>query len=306
MKIEFVHRKDLDTHKWNKAIFEALNARVYATSPLLDAMCNNNWHALVNEDFSIVMPITDKQKFLIPVINQPYFLQQLGIFYTSNNIRTNELFLQYIYEKYKKVNIYFTSELDSFLTHKKNIGDVLQRTNYLLPLDNNYNNIYAKFSSNCKRNLKKTSHIEVKEIPIGSYEEFYIENKLYINAKIKPSDLSNLIYGIQNNQNNFTYKVYAVYIENNICSAAIYLKYKNRFTYISGGSNTIGIENKGMFAIKNFLIKNNAETDMFLDFEGSNIPSIASFFEGFGATKEIYMHWKFNKIPFNKLLNKFL
>jgi hypothetical protein len=45
---------------------------------------------------------------------------------------------------------------------------------------------------------------------------------------------------------------------------------------------------------------------MLVDFEGSNIPSIAAFFEGFGATKEIYMHWHFNKIPFNKLLNRFL
>lgn len=47
------------------------------------------------------------------------------------------------------------------------------------------------------------------------------------------------------------------------------LNYKNRFTYISGGSNAIGIENKGMFAIKNHLIKTNAETNMILDFEGS-------------------------------------
>lgn len=224
MKVELIHRKDLDIVKWNKAIFEAVNARVYATSPFLDAMCNNNWQALVNEDFSVSMPITDKQKFLIPIINQPYFLQQLGIFYTIYDKKTIDLFLQYIYEKYVKVNIYFTSELNDIISSTKSLGDVSQRTNYLLSLENNYEYLYAKFSSNCKRNLKKTTQIAVEEIPIENYEEFYIQNDLYINAKINSTDLSKLISGIQNNQHNFTYKVYAVYIDDHICSAAIYFK----------------------------------------------------------------------------------
>lgn len=40
------------------------------------------------------------------------------------------------------------------------------------------------------------------------------------------------------------------------------------------------------------VIENNAESDYILDFEGSMIAKLASFFKSFGAQKEIYFHMK--------------
>ena len=43
------------------------------------------------------------------------------------------------------------------------------------------------------------------------------------------------------------------------------------------------------FLIDNF-IKNNAETDFLLDFEGSNIEGVQRFYKGFGAENQNYIH----------------
>ncbi len=45
------------------------------------------------------------------------------------------------------------------------------------------------------------------------------------------------------------------------------------------------------------VIKENAGKDIFLDFEGSDIPGIAFFFEGFGAQPEYYYYLRENRLP---------
>jgi hypothetical protein len=40
---------------------------------------------------------------------------------------------------------------------------------------------------------------------------------------------------------------------------------------------------------------------MILDFDGSNIPSVARFFSGFGASPEVYQAIGFRRFPFTLL-----
>ena len=52
-----------------------------------------------------------------------------------------------------------------------------------------------------------------------------------------------------------------------------------------------------MFRIIDTFIKDHADSGRILDFEGSNIPSVARFFGGFGAQAEIYQSVSFNRLP---------
>jgi len=45
------------------------------------------------------------------------------------------------------------------------------------------------------------------------------------------------------------------------------------------------------------LIRDHAGSEKILDFEGSNIPSIARFFSGFGARPETYQEVRFSRLP---------
>ncbi len=55
-------------------------------------------------------------------------------------------------------------------------------------------------------------------------------------------------------------------------------------------------ENRSMFKIVDGFIKEHAGSNLFLDFEGSNIPNVARFFAGFGATPEVYQGVSFNRL----------
>ncbi len=50
-------------------------------------------------------------------------------------------------------------------------------------------------------------------------------------------------------------------------------------------------------ALINAFIKDNAGEDLLLDFEGSDIPSLAFFYSSFGAVEERYSAVKLNKLP---------
>ena len=50
------------------------------------------------------------------------------------------------------------------------------------------------------------------------------------------------------------------------------------------------------FLINGF-IKENAGKDMWLDFEGSDVKTVAQFYKGFGAREEIYPALKVNRLP---------
>jgi len=47
-----------------------------------------------------------------------------------------------------------------------------------------------------------------------------------------------------------------------------------------------------MTLVLNYIIKKYSNTNYVLDFEGSMISEIASFFRSFGAIKETYYHYK--------------
>jgi len=52
-----------------------------------------------------------------------------------------------------------------------------------------------------------------------------------------------------------------------------------------------------MYAIIDYIIQQYAGTGFVLDFEGSEISSIETFYKGFGATHQPYYHLRINKLP---------
>lgn len=62
-------------------------------------------------------------------------------------------------------------------------------------------------------------------------------------------------------------------------------------------SNQQGKDLRGMYYLLNTFINQHAGQNLILDFEGSMIPGVARFFEGFGAAPETYFQLKFNRLP---------
>src|SRR3712207_5060172 len=75
----YLQRSDIDTARWDACIANALNGLIYAKSYYLDALATH-WHAIVADDYEIVMPLPFRRKYGIRYVYMPAFTQQLGCF----------------------------------------------------------------------------------------------------------------------------------------------------------------------------------------------------------------------------------
>ena len=83
MKITYIHRKDIETEKWNGIIADSPAETIYPYSWYLDAVADN-WSALVADDYRFIMPVVWKKKAGIKYVYQPFHTQQLGVFIREN------------------------------------------------------------------------------------------------------------------------------------------------------------------------------------------------------------------------------
>ncbi len=230
--INYLKHNQIDKKQWDACVDQAFNGNSYAASWYLD-LAHEGWEALVENDYERVMPLTAATKFGISYLFQPYFSQQLGVFSKSKlNPGIVEDFIQSIPAHFKFVEI----NLNSFnkINSKKNT--FVLNNNYLLDLINPYERLVKKYTTNTRRNLKKST-----------------TNKLSISKNIKPEALIKLFRNNRGKQlkkwNDVHYHIlqrimytsvykgkgvlYGVYTEfNELCAAAFFLKNNNRLVFL--------------------------------------------------------------------------
>ena len=296
MKILYLHKNSMiDKHLWDKCISTSFNGIVYAYSWYLDII-SPDWEAIINEDYTIIMPLTHRKKHGINYLAHHFSAQQLGIFSSFKlNDEIIRAFFQKIPKKFKWIDINVNSfnpiSLDDF--QKK------ERITFLLDLIEPYENLKKKYSTNNVRNLKKA-----------------VKNKITINQTVTPNEL---IFLLKENEEKLKLKeadyhffrklivaglqrgigkIYGAYTaENTLCATAYFLTSNNRSIYLFASSSVLGKEKKAMFCLIDKFIQDNAGTNTTLDFEGSNIDGIARFYRNFGANPSIYWNIKRNTLP---------
>ena len=280
MLIKQLKYKQIDKQKWDKTISLAKNSLPYAFSWFLDAV-SEDWEALIAGDYEYVMPLPLKKKLGIKYVVQPMYCQQLGIF-------SQEIINQDIVNEFVKAipYQYFTLQLNSqnFSENKKD--------NLILPLSNDYEKIKQNFSENTKRNIRKSEKfgLKVKIIEPTDFLNFWKSKNFE-----KYPHVFSVLEKIANLQNNFVKLYTVVNQQNEIIATNLMLETEKRIINLSPTSNAEGKEKSAMFFLLNYLIEKNAEKDMILDFEGSQIQGVARFYRGFGAENEPYFCIKKNK-----------
>jgi hypothetical protein len=86
--------------------------------------------------------------------------------------------------------------------------------------------------------------------------------------------------------------------EKEILASCVFFFSHNRAYYILVGNDPKGKTTGSSHALIDAFIKDNAGKNIVLDFEGSDISSLALFYSSFGATLEIYPSLKINRLPF--------
>lgn len=297
MEVKHIRQEDIDIKKWDNCIAKSINGIVYAYSWYLDIV-SPGWEALVYGDYETVMPLTHNQKYSVNYLAQPFFTQQLGIFsYNKIDEALIHSFIKGIPKKYKFIEINLNKynrieELEGF--------SIKNNKTYELDLIENYENIFRKYKKNNIRNIRKAIH-----------------NKISILKGLMPNDIFDLVKtsgkipGVKEQHLNMLrqliaaairYKsgyLYGAYNEHNtLCAVGFFVYSNHKACFILSVSSDEGKEHGAMFLLIDEFIKDFSNRNIILDFEGSNIESIARFYKGFGANPFSYSTIRANKLPF--------
>jgi hypothetical protein len=296
-EIRLVQNKQIDRKKWDFTIEQAQNSRIYAFSWYLDQVAPN-WKGLILGDYKFVMPLAIGKKYGLKFIYQPTYAQQHGLFPNPSQEITN-IFL----ERATKLAPYIIIGLNSENEGANDKFSYSKKPNYLLNLNQSYSDIQKNYSKSHKRYTNKA----YKEVIIK--ENINIEEYLTLKRKsgdgfINERNITVLkSIALQAKQRNIC-NIIGAYHHDKLCAASLFIFTSHRALYLNAASSRKGLELRAMYAVVDYFIKKFANQNIKLDFEGSSIEGIATFFKRFGAKPEYYTVAKRNVIPFLKYFMK--
>lgn len=276
--IRCLKRNDIDIEKYDSCIENSFNSRIYAYSWYLDIVADN-WDVLVLDDYEAVMPLTWRQKYFIKYIYPPAWTQQLGVFAIRET--SEELILKFIKaipRRFKKITIQFNSE------NKFNYKKLTERVNYILSLDKPYEEIYKDFKRDRKYRLNQSKKFKIQLFK-GEINDLISTGKThYAHINISDEDYEKLLI-IGKFEHVF---IVSAYLKGGFLGGVLFLKSKNRITYLFSVANSIGKEKQVISLIINSIFKKYQNTNTVFDFEGSMIKGVADFYKSFGGRIENY------------------
>ncbi len=292
-----VHLKhdEIDREQWDNCIKNSPGARPYGYSWYLDIMAPG-WEALAEGDYDSVFPLSGFKKYGIQYISTPVFIQRLGV-YSRNINKSTSIgdFLDKIPDYYRLIDICVGQEVknESF---KVTIG-----TNFELDMSLPYDQLWNNFSHHCKRNIDASArqkHELIHDIDPGELIELFRMNRGREIKEIKDhhyrqlndlmsyciSNRKGRIIGVKNTGSKLIFGIFLIETDGNKVMLLVVNTPESRDNRI------------GYYAV-NELIKESAGSETILDFEGSSIPSVASFMESFGSKNFPYYRIYRNRLP---------
>lgn len=294
--ISFLKHDMINKSRWDDCISHAVNGNLNSCSWYLDIV-SPGWCALVENEYEKVFPLPASSRAGFKYIMQPYFTQQLGLFYlTSSSEDKLTEFLNSIPSQYKYIDINLNT------SNKLNtLADVSEMTNLELDLIGEYDVIAARYQNNLQRNLKKAA-----------------QNRLSISKHIRPEEIISLFRAnrgqdlkhLNDKQYNIMQRIayesihkgigeiWGAFDEfNQLIAAILWVSSHQKSIFLFSAVSETGKKLNAMPWLIDSFIKLNAGKPLTLDFEGSNNEGLARFYSSFGAKKVIYQRYSRNSLP---------
>ncbi|HEV7781385.1 MAG TPA: GNAT family N-acetyltransferase [Chitinophagaceae bacterium] len=295
-KIVWLRHEEIDKGKWDDCIHKAHNGLIYAYSFYLDTMAVH-WDALVMGDYEAVMPLTWNKKYGIKYLYQPFLAAQLGVFGAATTWELVSSFIRVIPASFRFAEISLNSKNNPVYP----VGLSTDRINHLLDLNKPYETLRSNYGENIRRNARKAS-----QAGCFAEKEFAVEKVIELAAEQMKSQGNEEKENIERFRKLFQYlhprqmaMTYGIFSnENKLLASAVFFFSHNRAYYILVGNHPDGKSSGASHALIDTFIKDHAGKDMLLDFEGSDILSLAQFYRGFGAIEEKYPAIRINRLPF--------
>lgn len=283
--IAYLLNNAIDKQKYDNCIENAIQSKIFAFSWYLDCV-SHNWDLLVLNDYEAVMPLPKKKKYGINYVFQPFWIQHLGIFSQKTLTEETEAsFLKHLPKSIKLIDFNINFETKS----------TSPRTNYILPLSDDYKTLLKCFSKGRKSNVTQAKRqgiaVEESQDYLSIIEVFKQNRGLNTNLSNHAYTQLERLLKISKSLNKL--KIISAYSDKNILiGGAFFVISNNQIIYLFSAINKEGRDKQAMSLILNSVIKTYANSNYSLDFEGSMLPGVAHFFKSFGAKAETYFYLK--------------
>lgn len=294
--IRLLKHNEINKKRWDDCINKSFNGNVYALSWYLDIV-HPNWNALIENDYERVMPLTNSKKFGLSYMFQPFFVQQLGVFSTSQLSQEDvanfikAIPQQYLLTQYR-LNSYNKVDYDSDI--------IAKHRNVELDLIYDYQYLYNNYNNNTKRNLAKA---EAAGLSINNNINPEIIINLFRNNRGKDvkhwkdkeyNRLLELINIAISQECCFTIGIND--LDNNTIAGAVFMHSHDRIIFLFSGSDEAHKDKHALTMLLDNVIREFSETQYTLDFEGSDNDGLARFYKGFGGAEVFYPEVKYNNL----------
>ena len=296
--IRYYSPTEINRDRWDKLIAASVNSLPYACTWYLDAIHGDQWGALIEDDYTFVMPIPEKSKWAIAYLSTPLFIQQLGVFSevpveeSKTQSFLNELKTKFSYIDF---NVNYGNPIESDTLFTTN-----QRTNLILPIPEDRTLIRNSFSENLLRNIQKAEKLKLcyGTCSVRSVINLFSENKAATLPNWNEKNyivLERLFHmaslrGFARSMGMYSQK-------HELLCGAIFMEWNGRSIFLFSGNSEKGKESGAMaYLIYQYILDAPTGTQIF-DFEGSDNPGLKRFYESFGAIEQNYINLKHNSLP---------
>jgi hypothetical protein len=288
MKIQYLRHKDIVFEKWDNCIDHAINALPYAYSWYLNIAAEEQWDALVIDDYKAVFPLPFKNRVVFKQIYQPFFVQQLGLFYTDAALANH---LHYCVEQIPSAFRKMQLQLNTFNEMSSSFVKVKQKITHHIDLQHSYETLLAAYAVNNKRNVKKALKANLNMVSLNTANELIAFRKKYLAEELagvqNDNDLERLKKLLEKALSLNKGFIKGVVDEHNqLLALCFILKSNNLLIYLSAVSSEKGKELNAMSLLIDSIIQQYANTTYTFDFEGSMIPGLARYYKGFGGIEK--------------------
>lgn len=258
MEIQLIKSHQIDRDKWDACIRAASNGAVYAYSWYLEYTATE-WEALVADDYHVVMPLPIENVMGLRFVKMPAFVPALGVF--SSEILSPGIVkemvakvpyrhLCYVFNAYNKV------EQKKKVTFNYSVIDLIPSIGSIL---NNVSAADQLILTNVERNKISV----IRSLGIQNYMVFREQHQQLHKAKQRVVLRQLISFAVR-------YKsagLYGAYDEfNELIAVAFLIKTNNTLFLIDAVSSHQGRTLYGLHAIIYHIIRNNAESNLTLEF----------------------------------------
>lgn len=291
----------IDAQKWDACVRGSLYENPLAYKWALDALCVC-WMGFVVGDYKAVIPVPVGRKLCFQTSQLPPDVQYFGIF-CAEDVDSSEVLNLFLQNGNLKSFRFFLLSFPIKVSGFSSELLIKSRTTYQLYINQPYDVLYSHYSRRHKRNLRyflESGFSVVRSFDVDPILGLRsLQGKENAQLFLTHGQFSHhkrfLLEGVRRD----VVRIYYVFdSEGDVQGGGVFVLGNQRIVFFMLSSAEQGLNHRSGFAIVDAFIRDHQGYDRYIDFFGSDIPTIAEFNRGFGATPTHYYSYLINRWGF--------